>query len=76
VLDAFGAGEVGRMTYFAARFTSPVKPGDEIETSMWEIGTGPNGTTEIAFVTKNVTSGKLSLGNGTAFVVVKESSKL
>ncbi|KAF9231058.1 hypothetical protein BU15DRAFT_68660 [Melanogaster broomeanus] len=29
---------------------------------------GPNGTSEITFITKNVTSGKVALGNGVAFI--------
>lgn len=48
------------MKAFGVRFTSPVKPGDELETQVWEIGPGPNGTTELTFVTKDVTSGKVS----------------
>jgi len=42
------------------RFTSPVIPGDELETQAWEIGPGPDGTVEIAFITKDVTTGKVS----------------
>lgn len=42
------------------RFTSPVAPGDELETQAWEIGPGPNGTVEVAFITKDVTTGKVS----------------
>ena len=32
---------------------------DTIETSIWEVGPGPDGTTEVSFVTKNVTSNKV-----------------
>jgi len=76
VLDSIGGGDPNGMKFFGVRFTSPVKPGDEIETSMWEMGPGPDGTTEVAFVTKNLNSGKVVLGGGTAFIVKKEKSKL
>lgn len=32
---------------------------DTIETSIWEMGPGPDGTTEVSFVAKNLTSGKV-----------------
>ncbi|CAE6431222.1 unnamed protein product [Rhizoctonia solani] len=50
----------GELKAFGVRFTSPVRPGDALETSIWEVGPGPNGTTELAFVQKNLTSGKVS----------------
>lgn len=49
---------------------------DELETSMWEVGPGPNGTVEIAFVCKNTTSGKIAIANGVAHVMKKTSSRL
>jgi acyl dehydratase len=58
------------------RFTSPVNPGDKLETSIWEVGKGPNGTTEVAFETKNLTTGKVVLGTGLAYVVKMTASKL
>ena len=48
---------------------------DVLETSIWELGPGPNGTTELGFVTKNVTSGKIVLGNGIAHVIKKAGEK-
>ncbi|KAH7907811.1 HotDog domain-containing protein [Hygrophoropsis aurantiaca] len=69
-------GDTRSLKVFGARFTSPVKPGDELETNAWEVGSGPNGTTEIAFITKNLTSGKVALGNGVAFIKKSEKSKL
>lgn len=48
---------------------------DELETSIWELGPGPNGTTELGFVTKNLTSGKIVLGNGVAYVIKKTGEK-
>ncbi|PWZ00515.1 hypothetical protein BCV70DRAFT_199790 [Testicularia cyperi] len=52
---------------FATRFTSPVRPGDELETRVWFLG-DKNGKKEIAFeqVVKN--TGKKSLGGGYALV--------
>jgi peroxisomal enoyl-CoA hydratase 2 len=47
-----------------------------LETLIWEVGPGPNGTVEIAFVCKNATSGKIAIANGVAHVLKKESSKL
>lgn len=64
------------MKYFGVRFSSPVKPGDALETSIWEMGPGPNGTVEVAFVTKDLTTGKVCLGAGVAFVEKTEKSKL
>lgn len=49
---------------FGVRFTSPVKPGDALETQIWEVGPGPNGTTEVTFVTKNLRTGKVRSSSG------------
>ncbi|KAG0696243.1 MaoC like domain-containing protein [Suillus ampliporus] len=76
LIQAIANGNTRALTVFGARFTSPVKPGDELETSAWEVGSGPNGTSEIAFITKNLTSGKVALGNGVAFIKKAEKSKL
>ena len=48
------------MKYYGLRFTSPVKPGDGIEVSAWEVGQGPEGTSEIVFEAKNLNTGKVS----------------
>ncbi|KAN0094571.1 MaoC like domain containing protein [Tylopilus felleus] len=69
-------GDARALKMFGARFTSPVKPGDELETQAWEVGPGPNGTTEITFITKDVTSDKVALGNGIAFIKKAEKCKL
>ncbi|KIK39538.1 hypothetical protein CY34DRAFT_808163 [Suillus luteus UH-Slu-Lm8-n1] len=76
LIQAIANGNSRALTVFGARFTSPVKPGDELETSAWEVGPGPNGTSEITFITKNLTSGKVALGNGVAFIKKAEKSKL
>ena len=59
LIQAIADGNARTLKVFGARFTSPVNPGDALETSAWEIGPGPNGTTEIAFITKDLTSGKV-----------------
>ena len=76
VLSAVGGNDPNALKYFSVRFTSPVKPGDALETSIWEVGPGPNGTTELTFVTKNLGSGKVCLGAGVAYVKKSEKSKL
>ncbi|KIJ64807.1 hypothetical protein HYDPIDRAFT_111408 [Hydnomerulius pinastri MD-312] len=76
IIKAAGNNDPRSLTFFGVRFTSPVKPGDVLETSIWVVGLGPNGTTELAFVTKDLDSGKVVLGNGIAFVRGKDSSKL
>jgi hypothetical protein len=59
LIQVIANGNSRALTVFGARFTSPVKPGDELETSAWEVGPGPNGTSDITFITKNLTSGKV-----------------
>ncbi|KIJ64806.1 hypothetical protein HYDPIDRAFT_28168 [Hydnomerulius pinastri MD-312] len=76
LIQAIANGDTRALRVFGARFTSPVKPGDELETQAWEVGPGPSGTSEIAFITKNVTSGKVALGNGVAYIKKAEKSKL
>ncbi|OAX39282.1 hypothetical protein K503DRAFT_769629 [Rhizopogon vinicolor AM-OR11-026] len=76
LIQAIANGDSRSLKVFGARFTSPVKPGDELETLAWEVGPGPNGTTEITFITKDLTSGKIALGNGVAFIKKVDKSKL
>ncbi|KAG9034009.1 hypothetical protein FRB95_013984 [Tulasnella sp. JGI-2019a] len=76
VLKAVGGGDPSSLKTIGVRFTSPVKPGEALETSMWEVGNDPDGTTEIAFVTKNVATGKVCLGGGVAFVQKFNKAKL
>ena len=76
LLKTVCVNEPNSLKFIGVRFTAPVKPGDSLETSIWEVGNGPNGTTEVAFQTKNLTSGKIVLGNGAAYVVKVACSKL
>ncbi|KII91605.1 hypothetical protein PLICRDRAFT_38402 [Plicaturopsis crispa FD-325 SS-3] len=76
LISAVGGGDPKSLKFFGVRFTSPVRPGDALETSAWEVGPGPNGTVELAFITKDVTSGKVVLGGGIAYIKKVEKSKL
>ncbi|KAG6878438.1 hypothetical protein C0992_008157 [Termitomyces sp. T32_za158] len=76
IIKAVANGDPTALRFFGVRFTSPVKPGDALETSVWEVGPGPNGTVEVTFVTKNLTSGKIALGGGIAYIRKAPSSKL
>jgi peroxisomal enoyl-CoA hydratase 2 len=59
VIRCVGDNDSHALKFFGVRFTAPVKPGDALETQIWEIGPGPNGTTEVTFVTKDLNSGKV-----------------
>ncbi|KAG6819901.1 hypothetical protein H0H93_007538 [Arthromyces matolae] len=76
LIKSVGNGDPTSLKFFGVRFTSPVKPGDALETQVWEVGPGPNGTTEVTFVTKNLVTGKVALGGGVAFIRKAPSSKL
>ncbi|KAI0797284.1 peroxisomal dehydratase [Irpex lacteus] len=76
VISAVGGNDPNSLKLFGVRFSSPVKPGEELETSIWEVGPGPNGTTELTFIVKNLQSGKVCLSNGIAYVKKAEKSKL
>jgi len=76
VLKSVGGSDPNSLKLLGVRFTAPVKPGDKLETSIWEVGKGPNGTVEVAFETKNLATGKVALGGGIAYVVKQSSAKL
>ena len=77
MLSQVGNNDPNALRFFGARFTSPVRPGDELETSIWEVGLGPGeGIVELTFQTKDLTSGKVCLGGGIAYVKKVEKSKL
>ncbi|KAG8852238.1 hypothetical protein FRB96_008884 [Tulasnella sp. 330] len=71
ILNAVGGGEPSALKTIGSRITSPVVPGETLETSIWEVGPGPNDTTEVAFETKDVKTGKVRLGGGIAYVTKK-----
>ncbi|KAF9011926.1 peroxisomal dehydratase [Cyathus striatus] len=76
IIKTVGGNDPKTLRFFGVRFTAPVKPGDALETSIWEIGPGPKGSTEIGFETKNLTTGKIVLGQGLAYVVKAGQAKL
>ncbi|KAF5389617.1 hypothetical protein D9757_004217 [Collybiopsis confluens] len=69
VVKVIGGNKSDSLKFFGVRFSSPVKPGDALETQIWEVGPGPNGTIEVTFVTKNLRTGKDALGSGIAYIV-------
>ncbi|KAF8888845.1 peroxisomal dehydratase [Infundibulicybe gibba] len=76
IIKTAAGGNPKALKLFGTRFTAPVKPGDALETRAWAVGPGPNGTTEVVFETLNVTSGKVVLGGGVAYVEGVGKSKL
>ncbi|KAG8933346.1 hypothetical protein FRC02_012099 [Tulasnella sp. 418] len=76
VLSNVGNNDPSALKAIGVRFTSPVKPGDNLETSIWEVGPTKDGATEVAFVTKNLSTGKIALGGGVAYVTKATKAKL
>lgn len=71
VLSAFAPSAPSALRFYGVRFTAPVRPGDALETRMWELGPAPGGEkglVEVAFETVNTSSGKVVLGGGVAYV--------
>ena len=61
LLKAVANNDPKALRFIGVRFTAPVKPGDALETRIWEVGPGPNGTTEVTFITTNLTTSKVSV---------------
>ncbi|TFK75558.1 peroxisomal dehydratase [Pluteus cervinus] len=76
VIKAAANNDSKALKFFGVRFTAPVKPGDPLETRIWVVGPGPKNTVEVAFQTVNVTTGKVALGGGIAYIQKTEKSKL
>lgn len=81
LLKLLGASDPTNIKEFAARFASPVKPGDTLVTQIWRMGNkDSNNFEEVRFVT-SVKGGKVCLSNGRAKMRVvgqkqKSASKL
>ncbi|KAL1742761.1 HotDog domain-containing protein [Schizophyllum fasciatum] len=75
VIATVAGGDPRALTLFGVRFTSPVRPGDALETKIWEVEGSRPGEVELVFETVNVTTGKVALGSGIAHVK-KAQSKL
>jgi acyl dehydratase len=52
----------------SARFSGPVKPGDDIDIEVWNIGRSSEGWDQIRWFAKVVGSHRPCLSDGTAFV--------
>lgn len=76
LVKILGGGDPNSLKAISARFTSPVKLGDTLEIKAWELGPGPNGTTEFAFETINTSTGKPALGGGVVYIQKESKSKL
>ena len=61
VVEAVGGNDPASLVYFGVRFSSPVKPGDALETRMWEVGKRHDGAIEVAFEVTNLTTGKVGV---------------
>jgi acyl dehydratase len=71
LLKALGGSDPANMKEFAARFASPVLPGDTLVTQMWKMGNKDSeGFEEVRFVTTVKKTGKVCLSNGRAKVKV------
>ena len=70
VLRELGGSDPRNLRDFQARFASPVKPGDTLDTYMWRTGdVDKDGFEDVRFVT-SVEGGKVCLSNGRALVKV------
>jgi len=82
LLSSLAPSNPNALKFFSVRFTSPVKPGDELETLIWEVGSvgkervgGEEGVVEVGFVMRNLSNGgKICLGGGVGWVK-KEGEK-
>lgn len=74
LLQELGGSDPANIKQYQARFASPVKPGDELVTEAWRMGSKDNqGFEEIRFITK--ANGKVVLSNGKALIKVVQKSK-
>ncbi|PSK44185.1 Fatty acid synthase subunit beta [Elsinoe australis] len=74
LLKVLGGADAGNLKTFAARFASPVKPGDTLVTSVWRGEKRGDGFEEVRFETK-VKGGKTVLSNGRAVMKVVGEAK-
>lgn len=71
LLKTLGGSDPANIKEFAARFASPVLPGDTLVVQMWKMGDkDSNGFEEVRFVTTVKQTGKVCLSNGRAKVKV------
>lgn len=66
LLKLLGNSDPANIKEFAARFASPVKPGEALVTQIWRLGNpDKDGWEDVRFVT-SVKGGKVCLSNGRA----------
>lgn len=77
LLKTLGGSDAANIKEFAARFASPVKPGDKLVTKIWKLGSkDSDGFEDVRFVTQ-IQGGKVCLSNGRAKIrTVDQKSKL
>jgi len=68
LLHNLAGGDTSAFVAMSAGFSGPVTPGDSIIIKVWELGPGPNGTTELAFEAHAEKTGTVCLGNGVAHI--------
>ena len=74
VLSVAAGGKANVLKEFQARFAAPVRPGDVLETQIWQAdGSGGEGL-EVRFVTK--VNGKVVLKDGRAIIHEELKSKI
>ena len=66
ILKTIGGGNPANLREVSARFASPVKAGDVLETQMWKLGEFEGEFEEVRFVT--LVNGKAVLSHGRALV--------
>ncbi|KAF2225649.1 peroxisomal dehydratase [Elsinoe ampelina] len=74
LLKVLGGGQAGNLRTFAARFASPVRPGDVLVTKVWRGERDWEGWEEVRFQTE-VKGGKTVLSNGRARMRVVEGGE-
>ncbi|EME88634.1 uncharacterized protein MYCFIDRAFT_149244 [Pseudocercospora fijiensis CIRAD86] len=75
LVKLLGGGDPGSIKEYAARFASPVKPGDVLLTEAWRMGTRDGeGWEDVRFTVKVKQTGKVCLSNGRAKMKIKSGS--
>ncbi|EME41861.1 hypothetical protein DOTSEDRAFT_74051 [Dothistroma septosporum NZE10] len=75
LVKMLGNNEPGSIKEYAARFASPVKPGDVLVTEIWALGDKDSeGWESVRFQTKVKSTGKVCLSNGRAKMKVSKDA--
>lgn len=68
LVQALGGSDPGNIKQFQAKFSGPVRLGDEIQTSLWRTGSKIDGWQEIRWVAKVVGTDRVCLSDGMAVI--------